>query len=275
MCSYFISNFFLNNVLLSLTLKLVFSSIICVKSITCLTSCVIFRPKSLVRLSEALAASDYLCFIYSGPRVWWGWARPYTSLRLTVLYSGPRVWWGWARSICSEGLPTRLPEDGWGGGGQGTQWQAAQLIQVLCEYSYAYYYWTYVMAEVGNGHAYAYYSIFGTQRWAHFVRQTNFKTLFSIFMIFNILVKAVKWSNKKSVLRVFVFAIKKKTIFSLWFSWKIPQLLLYRLLEFKSIGIFAISFFVTEIWHLFDFQFFITVYVYFMNKHCKFFTVHS
>ena len=77
MCSYFISNFFLNNVLLSLTLKLVFSSIICVKSITCLTSCVIFRPKSLVRLSEALAASDYLCYIYSGPRVWWGWARPY------------------------------------------------------------------------------------------------------------------------------------------------------------------------------------------------------
>ena len=73
------------------------------------------------------------------------------------------------------------------------------------------------MAEVGNGHAYAYYSIFGTQRWAHFVRQTNFKTLFSIFMIFNILVKAVKWSNKKSVLRVFVLAIKKNYFLSLIF----------------------------------------------------------
>ena len=69
------------------------------------------------------------------------------------------------------------------------------------------------MAEVGNGHAYAYYSIFGTQRWAHFVRQTNFKTLFTIFMIFNILVKAVKWSNKKKRIKGFCPREKKTNYF--------------------------------------------------------------
>ena len=42
------------------------------------------------------------------------------------------------------------------------------------------------------------------------------------------------------------------------------------LLEFKSVGIFAISFFVTEIRHFSDFRFFLTVYVYLLNKHCQF-----
>ena len=45
-----------------------------------------------------------------------------------------------------------------------------------------------------------------------------------------------------------------------------------RLLEFKSVGIFAISLFVTE---NLKYGIFLTVYVYFKNKHCQFFTVHS
>ena len=47
-----------------------------------------------------------------------------------------------------------------------------------------------------------------------------------------------------------------------------------RLLEFKSVGIFAISFFVSEIRHFFDFRFFLTVCVYLVNKPCQFFTLH-
>ena len=64
-----------------------------------------------------------------------------------------------------------------------------------------------------------------------------------------------------------------ETIFSLWLSWKVYQLILYRPLEFKSIGISAISFFVIEIW-FFRISGFFTVHGYFTNNICQFCTVH-
>ena len=47
-----------------------------------------------------------------------------------------------------------------------------------------------------------------------------------------------------------------------------------RLLQLKSVGIFAISFSVTEVWHFFILVF-LTVWIYLLNKPCQFFTVHS
>ena len=63
-----------------------------------------------------------------------------------------------------------------------------------------------------------------------------------------------------------------ETIFSLWLSWKVHHLFLSRPLEFKSIGISAISFFVIEI-SFFRIFVFLTVLGYFMHNLCQFFTV--
>ena len=64
-----------------------------------------------------------------------------------------------------------------------------------------------------------------------------------------------------------------ETIFSLWSSWKVHQLFHYAS-EVQKFRISAISFFVTEICFL-GFSFFLTVYDYFVNNLCQFFTVHS